>query len=85
MREPAGNQFVELVRRFVRGMPGSAGKVARMGFTAVELPMTQPQVPSALADEIRNTGLAVSLCAALGPGRDLSSFDSAVRHPQWII
>ncbi|MFQ9679382.1 MAG: hypothetical protein ACLRZH_04100 [Ruthenibacterium lactatiformans] len=63
---------------------GLPEKVARMGFTAVELPMTQPQVPSALADEIRNTGLAVSLCAALGPGRDLSSFDSAV-HPQWII
>ena len=58
---------------------GLPEKVARMGFTAVELPMTQPQVPSALADEIRNTGLAVSLCAALGPGRDLSSFDSAVR------
>ena len=29
---------------------GLPEKVARMGFTAVELPMTQPQVPSALAD-----------------------------------
>lgn len=59
-----------------RGLPS---KVARMGFTAVELPMTQPEVEPVLAKEIRDTGLAVSLCAALGPGRDLSNFDPAVR------
>ena len=58
---------------------GLPEKIARMGFTAVELPMTQPEVDPALADEVRGTGLAVSLCAALGPGRDLSSFDGAVR------
>lgn len=62
--------------------PDCAGlptRAARMGFTAVELPMTTTQVPQALADEIRDTGLAVSLCAALGAGKDLSSFDPAVR------
>lgn len=58
------------------GLPAHA---AQMGFTAVELPMTVPTVSSPLRDEIRSSGLAVSLCAALGAGRDLSSFDPAVR------
>lgn len=58
------------------GLPTHA---AQMGFTAVELPMTVPTVSSALRDEIRSSGLAVSLCAALGAGRDLSNFDPAVR------
>ena len=64
---------------------GLPEKVARMGFTAVELPMTQPQVPSALADEIRNTGLAVSLCAALGPAGIFPALTPPCAHPQWII
>lgn len=62
--------------------PGCLGlptKAAALGFTAVELPMTDPTLPAGLADEVRSTGLAVSLCAALGAGRDLSSFDPAVR------
>lgn len=58
---------------------GLPSKVARMGFTAVELPMTVPEVSDRLADEIRDAGLAVSLCAAMGTGRDLSSFDERVR------
>lgn len=56
------------------------GKIAAMGFTALELPMTAPEVEPALADSIRETGLEVSLCAAMGPGRDLSNFDSGVRE-----
>lgn len=59
---------------------GLPEKAARMGFTALELPMTQPELPAGLKEEIRDTGLAVSLCAALGPGRDLSNFDPAVRE-----
>ena len=58
---------------------GKPTRAAELGFTAVELPMTVPTVPPALAQEIRGTGLAVTLCAALGPGRDLSNEDSAVR------
>ena len=58
---------------------GKPTRAAELGFTAVELPMTVPAVSPALADEIRDTGLAVSLCAAMGPGRDLSSEDPTVR------
>lgn len=58
---------------------GKPTLAARLGFTAVELPMTVPNVSRELAAEIRDTGLAVTLCAALGPGRDLSSEDPAVR------
>lgn len=53
--------------------------IAELGFTAVELPMTTPDVMPELAAEIRSCGLQVSFCAALGEGRDLSSFDPAVR------
>lgn len=58
---------------------GKPTRAAELGFTAVELPMTVPTVTDALAEEIRETGLAVTLCAALGPGRDLSNEDAAVR------
>lgn len=58
---------------------GLPTRAAAMGFTAVELPMTRTELPAGLAEELRETGQAVSLCAALGPGRDLSSPDGAVR------
>lgn len=58
---------------------GLPTKIAQMGFNAVEIPMTQPQVPEPLAEEIRKTGLRISLCAAMSPGRDLSNFDPQVR------
>lgn len=59
---------------------GLPTKAAKMGFTAIELPMTCPEVDEALADEIARQGLEVSLCAALGPGRDLSNFDEIIRN-----
>lgn len=59
---------------------GKPTRAAELGFTAVELPMTVPTVSRELAAELRDTGLAVSLCAAMGPGRDLSSEDPAVRR-----
>lgn len=59
---------------------GKPTRAAELGFTAIELPMTVPTVSRELAAEIRDTGLAVSLCAAMGPGRDLSSEDPAVRR-----
>lgn len=58
---------------------GKPTKAAELGFTAVELPMTVPTVSPELAAEIRGTGLAVTLCAAMGAGRDLSSEDPSVR------
>lgn len=59
---------------------GLPTKAAELGFTAVELPMTVSCISDALRDEIRDTGLAVSLCAALGEGRDISNFDPKVRE-----
>ncbi len=55
--------------------------VARLGFTAVELPMSIPALPN--VNEIKNTiqrlGLEVSLCASMTAGRDISHADQAVR------
>ena len=62
------------------GCLGLPEKIARMGFTAIELPMTQPCVPPELARQVKESGLAVSLCAAMVPGRDLSNFDAGVRR-----
>ncbi|MEY8356179.1 sugar phosphate isomerase/epimerase family protein [Lachnospiraceae bacterium 54-53] len=59
---------------------GLAEKAFKMGFTAVELPMTISELPPKLADEIHSLDMEVSLCASLGAGRDLSSFDEAVRQ-----
>lgn len=59
---------------------GLPEKIASMGFTAIELPMTQPEIGEALYEEVRQSGLAVSLCAAMGPGRDISNFDPQVRQ-----
>lgn len=58
---------------------GLPRKAAGLGFTAVELPMTTALVDPKLAAEVRESGLEVSLCASLGAGRDLSSFDEGPR------
>lgn len=62
-----------------RDCVGLPTRAAEMGFTAVELPMTTTQPIPELEQEIRDLGLGVTLCAALGPGKDLSSFDPQVR------
>ena len=59
---------------------GLPEKAFKMGFTAVELPMTVPEIPKKLMDEIRSLYMEVSLCAALGAGRDLSNFDETIRQ-----
>lgn len=58
---------------------GLPQRIANLGFTAIELPMSTPTVDGELAEQIKESGLRVSLCAALGAGRDLSSFDPGVR------
>lgn len=68
--------WVPALSRDCVGLPTRA---AEMGFTAVELPMTTTQPIPELEQEIRDLGLGVTLCAALGPGKDLSSFDPQVR------
>lgn len=58
---------------------GLPERIAAMGFTAIELPMSTSTVDDRLIRQIQDSGLRVSMCAALGPGRDLSNFDPAVR------
>ena len=58
---------------------GLPDKIRKLGFTAIELPMTTTEIPLKLKEEIIASGLRVSLCASLGPGRDLSNFDEDVR------
>ncbi len=55
------------------------GRIAAMGFTAIELPMSTSDVDENLIRSIRDADLRVSMCAALGQGRDLSSFDPGIR------
>lgn len=64
---------------------GLPEKVARMGFTAVELPMTQPQVPSALADEIRNQGWLFHCVRLWARAGIFPALTPPCAHPQWII
>ena len=57
------------------------GHAAGMGFTAIELPMTQPDVPNikALKQELERYSMEVSLCLLMTAERDMSSFDEKVR------
>ncbi len=59
---------------------GLPERIAAMGFDAAELPMTEAELPAGLADELKKSGLAVTLCGAMGPGRDISHPDEAVRR-----
>lgn len=58
---------------------GLPAKIAALGFTGIELPMTDPMLSPAFLREVRDSRLEVSLCAAMSEGRDLSNFDSGVR------
>lgn len=57
-------------------------RIAQLGFSAVELPLEDPTLLDAkrihrLAHDL---GLAVSVCGAFGPGRDLTHGDARVRE-----
>ena len=56
-----------------------APRVAAMGFDAIELPLETPGDWSADVARpiLAHHGLAVSVCAAMGPGRDLTTDDAA--------
>lgn len=58
---------------------GLPQRIKYMGFDAIELPMTTSHIPEKLILEIKNQKLDVSLCASLGEGRDISSFDENIR------
>ncbi len=53
--------------------------IKEIGYTAIEIPMTTTILNEKLIKEIKNSGLKVSLCASLGGGKDMSSFDDNVR------
>ena len=77
---PLGINLWNWVNELGPGCAGLPEKIRAMGFTAIELPMSQPEPDEALMAEVRSSGLRVSLCAAMGPGRDMSSFDPEVRR-----
>lgn len=58
-----------------------APKIAKMGFDTVEVPLEDPgSLDSKAAGKvIRENGLSVTNCAAMGPGRDLVHPDKEVR------
>lgn len=55
--------------------------LARLGFSAVELPLEDPALIDArrVGQLARDHGLKVSVCGAFGPGRDLTNADAKVR------
>lgn len=57
-------------------------RVAYIGYDVIEVCVEDPEVLSAswVAENAARTGLAVSLCGAFGPTRDISSTDPAVRE-----
>jgi D-psicose/D-tagatose/L-ribulose 3-epimerase len=59
-----------------------APRVAQMGFDLIEVPIegTDDIDYRSAADIARSHGLAVSVCAAMGPDRDLVHPDSAIRE-----
>lgn len=60
---------------------GLIDHVSKLGFTAVELPLASPEVSAEpIRDSLVRNGLALSVCAAMTKGRDLSSFDPAERQ-----
>lgn len=59
-----------------------APRVAQMGFDWIEVPIegTSDISYSRAAQVIRDSGLSVSVCAAMGPDRDLIHPDAAIRE-----
>lgn len=57
-----------------------ASRVAAMGFDVIELPLEAPGDWSAaeVRPVLQETGLLASVCAAMGPGRDLTTDDPVV-------
>lgn len=61
--------------------PGLIRRAAKMGFTAVELPMTEAEPPflEEIKAALEETGVEVTLCAGSAPDRSLAAFDAALR------
>ncbi|GAA5128857.1 sugar phosphate isomerase/epimerase [Luteolibacter yonseiensis] len=56
--------------------------IAALGFKSVELPIEDPALvdAKALRPVLEDLGLAVHVCGAFGPGRDLTHSDASVRE-----
>ena len=59
-----------------------APRIAEIGFDTLELPLEDPEALDAgrVRRAIEASGLGVTTCAAMGPGRDLVHPDPAVRQ-----
>lgn len=68
--------YVNVIDENSLGLPTH---VKKLGFTAVEIPMTTDILEPRFIEEILDTELEVSLCAAMFQGRDISNFDASVR------
>ena len=57
-------------------------RIARLGFRAVELPLEDPALvdPRKVRQIAQDHGIAVSVCGAFGPGRDLTNAEARVRE-----
>ncbi|MER6987780.1 sugar phosphate isomerase/epimerase [Saccharopolyspora hirsuta] len=76
MRNPLGLSTFVLASPFSDAdCPAAFAKVARLGYDVIEVCVENPQLLStqALRDAAGEHGLAVSICGAFGPDRDLSA------------
>jgi len=79
MRNPLGLSTFTLASPFSDAdCPGAFAKVAALGYDVIEVCVEDPRLLSAQAvrDAAEEHGLAVSICGAFGPGRDLSTEDA---------
>lgn len=61
-------------------IPALIRRAAKLGFTAVELPMLGAELPlEAIRSTLAETGMEVTLCAGSSPERSLASFEEVQR------
>jgi D-psicose/D-tagatose/L-ribulose 3-epimerase len=81
VRNDVGLSTFVLASPFTDRDAASFDRVADMGYDLIEVCIEDPTVLSAnwIAEQASRTGLAVSICGAFGPGRDISSADAETR------
>ena len=81
VRNDVGLSTFVLASPFTDRDAASFDRVADMGYDLIEVCIEDPTVLSAnwIAEQAHRTGLAVSICGAFGPGRDISASDAETR------
>lgn len=80
MRNPIGaNTWIWVSPPTDERLAELAPRIAAWGFDLIELPVENPGDwdPERTADLLRGLGLGATVCAAMGPGRDLTTGDTA--------